>query len=196
MSKRANGFKDEKIIQWNEINVQFSIFNHCSQQSSISNQQFASSLPLQAISFSHPLLTTYYPLITDFHQAEHKMAEYGYSKRDTDYTKCTTHAGIASWKANSFAGELNSYTIGITYSIFLFLHMSKESCGPLGMLSCILMTVGGLNWGLVGIGGFMGANYNVVNLLLGSWPQVEWVVYILVGLAAVHGLTMYGKCNK
>ncbi len=74
--------------------------------------------------------------------------------------------------------------------------MSKESCGPLSMLSCILMVVGGLNWGLVGIGGFMGANYNVVNMLLGSWPQVEWVVYILVGLAAVHGLTMFGKCSK
>lgn len=74
--------------------------------------------------------------------------------------------------------------------------MSKESCGPLGMVSYILMIVGGLNWGLVGIGGFMGANYNLVNMLLGSWPQVEWVVYILVGLAAVHGLVMCGKCKS
>lgn len=74
--------------------------------------------------------------------------------------------------------------------------MSKESCSTLGMVSCVLMVVGGLNWGLVGIGGFMEKNLNVVNMLLGTWPQVEWVVYILVGLAAVHGLTMFGKCSK
>lgn len=49
----------------------------------------------------------------------------------------------------------------------------------------LLIIIGGLNWGLVGIGGFAGSNLNVVNLLLGSMPQVEWVVYILVGIAAL-----------
>jgi len=49
----------------------------------------------------------------------------------------------------------------------------------------ILVIVGALNWGLVGIGGFLGGNWNVVNLILGGWPQVEWIVYILVGLSAV-----------
>jgi uncharacterized membrane protein YuzA (DUF378 family) len=73
--------------------------------------------------------------------------------------------------------------------------MSKESCGPLGLVSHILLIVGGLNWGLVGIGGFMKADYNVVNMLLGSWPQVLWVVYILVGLAAVHAIVMCSKCK-
>lgn len=48
-----------------------------------------------------------------------------------------------------------------------------------------LVIIGGLNWGLVGIGAFAGSNWNVVNLLLGSWPQVEWLVYVLVGLSAV-----------
>lgn len=52
-------------------------------------------------------------------------------------------------------------------------------------VACVLVIVGGLNWGLVGLGGFMGANWNVVSMLLGSWPQVEWLVYILVGLSAV-----------
>lgn len=46
--------------------------------------------------------------------------------------------------------------------------------------------IGALNWGLVGVGGFMGSNWNVVNLLLGSWPTVEWIVYVLVGLSAVQ----------
>ena len=54
------------------------------------------------------------------------------------------------------------------------------------MVAYILLLVGGLNWGLVGLGGFMGgANWNVVNMLLGSWPTVEWAVYVLVGLAAI-----------
>ena len=57
----------------------------------------------------------------------------------------------------------------------------------------ILLVIGGLNWGLVGIGGFVGSNWNVVNLLLGSWPSVEWIVYILVGLAAL--LSLFGGCR-
>ena len=54
------------------------------------------------------------------------------------------------------------------------------------MVGFILVIVGGLNWGLMGLGGFMGADWNVVNMLLGAWPQVEWLVYVLVGLSAVY----------
>lgn len=49
----------------------------------------------------------------------------------------------------------------------------------------ILVIIGALNWGLVGLGYFVGSNLNVVNLILGSWPVVEAVVYILVGLGAI-----------
>jgi uncharacterized membrane protein YuzA (DUF378 family) len=48
-----------------------------------------------------------------------------------------------------------------------------------------LVVIGALNWGLVAIGTYMGSNWNVVNLLLGSWPAVETLVYLLVGIAAV-----------
>ena len=54
------------------------------------------------------------------------------------------------------------------------------------LVAWILLVVGGLNWLLVGLGGFMGANWNVVAMLLGSWPRVEWLVYVLVGLSAVY----------
>jgi uncharacterized membrane protein YuzA (DUF378 family) len=47
------------------------------------------------------------------------------------------------------------------------------------MVAFILLVVGGLNWGLSALG------YNVVNMLLGSWPLVEQIVYILVGLSAI-----------
>lgn len=50
---------------------------------------------------------------------------------------------------------------------------------------CVLVIVGAINWGLVGLGDFMGQNWNVVNLVLGSWPTLEWIVYVLVGIAGV-----------
>lgn len=58
----------------------------------------------------------------------------------------------------------------------------------------ILLIVGGLNWGLAGLGGFFGGNWNVVNQILGSWPVVEWLVYILVGLSAVYEVATH-KAN-
>jgi len=58
-------------------------------------------------------------------------------------------------------------------------------------IAWILVMVGGINWGLIGIGGFAGANWNLVNMILGSWPMVEWIVYVLVGLSAVYEIVMH-----
>jgi uncharacterized membrane protein YuzA (DUF378 family) len=44
----------------------------------------------------------------------------------------------------------------------------------------LLLVVGGVNWGLVGL-----LNFNLVMALFGAWPNVERLVYILVGLSAV-----------
>lgn len=63
----------------------------------------------------------------------------------------------------------------------------------LHMIGFILLVIGGLNWGLVGLGGFAGADWNVVNMILGSWPQVEWLVYVLVGLSTVWLLIDHKK---
>lgn len=52
-------------------------------------------------------------------------------------------------------------------------------------IAFVLLVIGGINWGLVALGGWMGQNLNVVNRLLGSWPNVEWLVYLLVGLSAL-----------
>src|SRR3989338_8133355 len=62
----------------------------------------------------------------------------------------------------------------------------------LHMVAWILVIVGGLNWLLIGLGGFMASNWNVVGMIFGSWPQVEWIVYILVGLSAVYELVPQG----
>lgn len=63
----------------------------------------------------------------------------------------------------------------------------------LHFISFILLVVGGLSWGLIGLGGFMDSNWNVVNLILGSWPSVELLVYVLVGLSALLFLVSHKK---
>jgi uncharacterized protein len=63
----------------------------------------------------------------------------------------------------------------------------------LHVIAFILTIVGGLNWGLVGLGGFASADWNLVHMILVSMPQLEWVVYILVGLSAVWLAVNHGK---
>lgn len=63
------------------------------------------------------------------------------------------------------------------------------------MIGKILLIIGGLNWGLVGVGMLMHSDLNIVHMLLGSWPAVEGIVYILVGIAAI--MKIFGcKCKK
>ena len=50
----------------------------------------------------------------------------------------------------------------------------------LHMIAWILVIIGGLNWLLVGF------NWNLVEALLGSWPMIVKIVYILVGLSAAY----------
>ena len=48
-----------------------------------------------------------------------------------------------------------------------------------------LLIIGGLNWGLMGLGYFLNSNLNVINIVLGSWPTLENLVYVVVGICAV-----------
>lgn len=61
---------------------------------------------------------------------------------------------------------------------------------PLHMLAITLLIIGGLNWGLSALG------YNVVNMILGGYPAVEKIVYLLVGLSALYeAFTHKGNCK-
>lgn len=63
-------------------------------------------------------------------------------------------------------------------------------------ITFVLVIIGGLNWGLVALGNWMGNNWNVVNLILGRWSGVENLVYLLVGLSAVALLVGHkGDCK-
>ena len=58
------------------------------------------------------------------------------------------------------------------------------------MVAFVLVIVGGLNWGLTALG------FNLVTMIFGSWPMVEQLVYILVGLSAVYlAITHKGDCK-
>lgn len=59
----------------------------------------------------------------------------------------------------------------------------------------VLLIVGGLNWGLVGLGMLLSKDLNVVYMLLGSMPTLEAIVYVLVGVAAVMKL-FHCRCRK
>ncbi len=72
--------------------------------------------------------------------------------------------------------------------------MEKGKCA-MSMIAKILVIVGGLNWGLVGVGMFMNQPINLVSMIFGSMPKVEALVYVVVGLAAV-GMLIGCKCAK
>lgn len=60
---------------------------------------------------------------------------------------------------------------------------------PICLVMSLLVVIGALNWGLTGLGGLLGTNLNVVNLLLTQTLKlpmaVESVVYLLVGVAGL-----------
>lgn len=58
-----------------------------------------------------------------------------------------------------------------------------------------LLVVGAVNWGLVGLGGFFGGDWNVVKMLFGNWMWLENAVYVLVGVSGVM-LAIGCKCDK
>ncbi|MBY0376541.1 DUF378 domain-containing protein [Patescibacteria group bacterium] len=60
----------------------------------------------------------------------------------------------------------------------------------------LLLIIGGINWGLVGLGWLMGgADWNVVHMIFGSMMKIEAIVYLLVGIAGV--MKLFGcHCKK
>ena len=61
----------------------------------------------------------------------------------------------------------------------------------LHVVTFILLVVGGLNWGLVGA-----FDYDLVASLLGAWPSLISIVYVLVGLSAIVELVTHKKDCK
>ena len=61
----------------------------------------------------------------------------------------------------------------------------------LDLIAAVLLIIGGLNWGLVGL-----FDFNLVSFLFGSFPDVQKLVYILVGLAGLWGIWTIARCKN
>jgi uncharacterized membrane protein YuzA (DUF378 family) len=59
----------------------------------------------------------------------------------------------------------------------------KMAKTALDWIALVLVILGGLNWGLIGIGG-----WDLVSIIFGSVAWLARIVYILVGLAALYML--------
>ncbi|NLJ88334.1 MAG: DUF378 domain-containing protein [Epulopiscium sp.] len=63
---------------------------------------------------------------------------------------------------------------------------------PLDFLSLLLMIIGALNWGLIGF-----FQFDLVATLFGgmnSW--LSRIIYALVGLAGLYGLSLFGRIDE
>lgn len=61
----------------------------------------------------------------------------------------------------------------------------------------VLLLIGGLNLGFIGLGTLIDSPMNLVSSLVGQWPTLEAIVYLLIGLYALKLLvaTVTGKCD-
>lgn len=72
-------------------------------------------------------------------------------------------------------------------------HM-KGGCSP-SSIGWLLVVIGGLNWGLVGLGMLIGGkNWNLVDAIFGAMVAIEAIIYLSVGIATV-ALIMGCRCK-
>lgn len=61
----------------------------------------------------------------------------------------------------------------------------------INIIALLLLVVGGLNWGLVGL-----FHLDLVATLFGAGSVLSRIVYILVGLSALWGLTLFSPLSR
>lgn len=73
------------------------------------------------------------------------------------------------------------------------------TCHPRGctasLIAKIFVLVGGISWGLIGLGGFLGTDLNIVHRVFGSVSYVEWGIYVLVGVSSIS-IIIGCRCSK
>lgn len=62
----------------------------------------------------------------------------------------------------------------------------------LDTIALILVIIGGLNWGLYAIS----PSYDLVAMLLGAWPTLVQLVYLLVGISAIYLIFVINKLTR
>ena len=117
----------------------------------------------------------------------------------SDMKKHTNNSGNNESPSWSPDGRFIAFSSTRTGTAKIYMMNSSCNCHWGGCATSktvkVLLTVGGLNWGLVGLGMLLSKDLNVVYMLLGSMPTLEAIVYVLVGVAAVMKL-FHCRCRK
>ncbi len=66
--------------------------------------------------------------------------------------------------------------------------------GVMYLLAQILLIIGGINWGLVGLGGFLGGSWNLVDMIFGVNSGLANIIYLIVGIASLY--VIYGMTQR
>lgn len=71
----------------------------------------------------------------------------------------------------------------------------KISSKILKEIAFAFVLIGAVNWGLIGLSGVLKPfrNLNLVNLVFGNYPIVEFTVYLLVGVCGLFLLLSEGR---
>lgn len=59
------------------------------------------------------------------------------------------------------------------------------------IISCVLLIIGGLNWGIIGV-----TNFNVLEAIFGQGSVLTSVIYTLVGISAIYSLVTWSQEKK
>ncbi len=64
-----------------------------------------------------------------------------------------------------------------------------KKCGG-AQVAWWLLVIGGLNWGILGLGYFIGRmwDWNVLHMIFGQWAWLEALIYLVVGVSAIMAL--------
>lgn len=57
----------------------------------------------------------------------------------------------------------------------------------------VITCLGAIAWGLIGIGGFMGKNINVVSFISRGYSVLEYSIYLIIGISAVVHIWLASK---
>ncbi len=62
---------------------------------------------------------------------------------------------------------------------------------PTHIITLTLVSIGGVNWGLVGL-----ANFDLVAAVFGDMSVLSRIVYLLVGASAIYQLVGLSRCLR
>lgn len=63
------------------------------------------------------------------------------------------------------------------------------------LIAKIFVLIGGISWGFVGLGGFLGTDLNIIHRVFDGVSYVEFAIYVLVGVSSIS-MIIGCRCSK